>query len=156
MQTGLVKKRLNIFKKSIWHVQNGHLTTRVSSSGGELGDPTTWKICLSPHVPPPLFWSRNTDFVLFMQFLANLPKLSPTSRPHLGNSGNKGWPDSPPILMKVLVTIGLNRSSSLHTPSWHFTLYSFLFSLRGFESIPDNGKSRNLHSFYFFSRNAKR
>ena len=29
-----------------------------------------------------------------------------------------------PKLMKVLVTVGLNRLSSLHIPSWHITLFT--------------------------------
>ena len=40
--------------------------------------PTTRKIDLSPPPPhvPPLFWPQNADFVIFMQFLAILSKLS--------------------------------------------------------------------------------
>ena len=44
---------------------------------------------LPPHVSLPLFWPKNANFVIFMQFVAILPKLFPpttTSRPHpLGN-----------------------------------------------------------------------
>ena len=38
--------------------------------------------------------------------------------------GNGSLPDYPK-LMKVLVTVGLNRLSSLHIPSWHITLFTF-------------------------------
>ena len=31
---------------------------------------------------PTLFCPQNVDFVIFMQFLAILPKMSPTSQPH--------------------------------------------------------------------------
>ena len=45
--------------------------------GGTGGDPPApRKIGLSPHVPPPL-WPQNADFVIFMQFLAIVLKLSP-------------------------------------------------------------------------------
>ena len=45
--------------------------------------PTSRKIGLPP--PPPLLCPKNVDFVIFMQFLANLPKMSPTSRTQLQN-----------------------------------------------------------------------
>ena len=52
---------------------------RVSSIGGG-GDwgitPNIQKISLSPHVPP-LFCPKNVDFVIFMQFLVILFKMSP-------------------------------------------------------------------------------
>ena len=51
-------------------------TGRVSQSGEDWGHTrTTRKIGLSP-MPPPLFCSKNVDFVIFMQFLVILPKLS--------------------------------------------------------------------------------
>ena len=51
--------------------------------GDNLHYPKNWLV--PPHVPPALLSLQNADFVIFMQFLAILPKLSPTSRPHLGN-----------------------------------------------------------------------
>ena len=56
------------------------LLCRVSPTGGDWGGsihPTTRKIGLSPDVPLPLFWPKIADFVIFMQFLTILPKLSP-------------------------------------------------------------------------------
>ena len=55
---------------------------RVSSIGGGGGGgdwgitPNIQKISLSPHVPP-LFCPKNVDFVIFMQFLVILFKMSP-------------------------------------------------------------------------------
>ena len=51
---------------------------RVSSIGGEDWGitPNIQKISLSPHVPP-LFCPKNVDFVIFMQFLVILFKMSP-------------------------------------------------------------------------------
>ena len=53
---------------------------RVSSIGGGGEDwgitPNIQKISLSPHVPP-LFCPKNVDFVIFMQFLVILFKMSP-------------------------------------------------------------------------------
>ena len=47
--------------------------------------PTTQKIGYSPHVHS-LFWAKNNDFVIFMQFLGILPKLSlATSRRYFRN-----------------------------------------------------------------------
>ena len=45
--------------------------------GGDWGiTPNIQKISLSPHVPP-LFCPKNVDFVIFMQFLVILFKMSP-------------------------------------------------------------------------------
>ena len=45
--------------------------------GGAWGiTPNIQKISLSPHVPP-LFCPKNVDFVIFMQFLVILFKMSP-------------------------------------------------------------------------------
>ena len=53
---------------------------RVSCIGGGGGPggitPNTQKISLSPHVPP-LLCPKNVDFVIFMQFLVILFKMSP-------------------------------------------------------------------------------
>ena len=41
------------------------------------GDPPlTEKLACTPSPPPPLFCHKNIDFVIFMQFLAILPKWS--------------------------------------------------------------------------------
>ena len=61
---------------------------RVSPMGG-LGEspPDARKIGFLPPMLSPLFCPQNVDFVFFMQFLAILPKLSPspTSPPYFGN-----------------------------------------------------------------------
>ena len=50
---------------------------RVSPNGGGWGDPPLpEKLACPPHVPP-LLCPKKADFVIFMQFLAILPKLSP-------------------------------------------------------------------------------
>ena len=53
--------------------------TRVSTSeegGGEWGNPPTTRKLACPSQPP-LLCPKNADFIIFMQFLAILPKLSP-------------------------------------------------------------------------------
>ena len=69
---------------------------------------------------------------------------------------NTSWPDSPKQI-KVLVTIGLNRLSSLHIASWHITLFSFLFPLEDFEN-DDDSRNRNteIFFFFFFSRSSQK
>ena len=66
--------------------------------------------------------------------------------PYLGDTS---WPDSPK-LMKVLVTIGLNRLSSLHIPSWHITLFAVSYFLSEILRIPNNGRNRNLEILLLF------
>ena len=67
--------------------------------------------------------------------------------------GNTNWPDSP-NLIKVLVTIGLNRLSSLHMPSWHISIFTDSYFLSEILRIPDNGRNRNL--LLCFSRISRR
>ena len=63
---------------------------RVSFSvwGGGIGvdlphSPENW---LVPFMSPSLIWPKNEDFIISIQFLGILPKLSlPTSQPYLGN-----------------------------------------------------------------------
>ena len=52
--------------------------------------------------------------------------------------------------MKVSVTVGLNKLSSLHIPSWHITAFTVSYFLSEILRIPDNGRNRNLEIFYFF------
>ena len=47
--------------------------------------PKNWLV--PPHVPPLLFCPKNVDFVIYVQFLAILPKLSP----HKSNKFGKPW-----------------------------------------------------------------
>ena len=65
---------------------------------------------------------------------------------------NTSWPDSLK-LMKVLVTIHLNRLSSLHIPSWHITLVTVSYFLSEISRIPDNTRNRNLETCYSFLKN---
>ena len=60
-------------------------------------------------------------------------------------------------LMKALVTLGLNRLSSLHILSWHITLFTVSYFLSEILRILDNGRNRSLETFYsFFSRSLQR
>ena len=52
--------------------------------------------------------------------------------------------------MKVLVTIGLNRLSTLHIPSWCITPFTVSYFLSEILRIPDNGRNRNLEICYSF------
>ena len=55
-------------------------TLRVSPSEGDWGDSSHYvKNCLVPHVPR-CFAPKNVDFVIFMQILAILPKISQVSQ----------------------------------------------------------------------------
>ena len=46
----------------MWYTRCNESVINIPGSGGD------WGI-------PPLFWPKNTDFVIFMQFLAIFPKL---------------------------------------------------------------------------------
>ena len=52
--------------------------------------------------------------------------------------------------MKVLVTVSLNRLSSLHIPSWYITLFTVCYFLSEILRIPDNGRKRSLRFFTLF------
>ena len=52
--------------------------------------------------------------------------------------------------MKVLVTIGLNRLSTLHIPYWCITPFTVSYFLSEILRIPDNGRNRNLEICYSF------
>ena len=45
--------------------------------GGLGGIPPLPEKLACPPLGPPLFWPQNADFVIFMQFLAIMPNLSP-------------------------------------------------------------------------------
>ena len=78
----------------------------------------------------------------------------PASSKRASYLGKTGWPDFLK-LMKVLVTIGWNTSSSLHIPSWHITLFSVSYFLYMILRMPDNDGNGNLEICYsFFSRNS--
>ena len=69
--------------------------------------------------------------------------------------GSTSWPDSPKLI-KVFMTIALNRLSSLHILSLHITLFMALYFLPEILRIPDNGRKRNLgFLFFLFSRNSQ-
>ena len=68
---------------------------------------------------------------------------------------NTNWPDSQK-LMKVLVTIYLNRLSSLHIPLWHITLFTVSYLLSEIFRILDNSRNRNLEICYSFFQESHR
>ena len=58
--------------------------------------------------------------------------------------------------MKVLVTIDLNRLSSLHIPLWHITLFTVSYLLSEIFRILDNSRNRNLEICYSFFQESHR
>ena len=86
---GIIILFLFIFQmKSAQKKQKSKFRVSFSVGGGGIGvdlphSPENW---LVPLMSPSLIWPKNDDFIIFMQFLGILPKLSlPTSQPYLGN-----------------------------------------------------------------------
>ena len=73
----------------------------------------------------------------------------PTCSERASYLGNTSWPDSPK-LMKILVTIGLNRLFSLHITFWYITIYTVYYFLLETLRMPDDVRNRNFEIFYSF------
>ena len=70
--------------------------------------------------------------------------------------GNTSWLISPK-LMKVLVTVILNKLCSLHMPSCTSTHLTVCYFLSEILRRPDDGRNRNVDIVYFFfSRNLQK
>ena len=103
---------------------------------------------------------KTSDLLTFLggaRAYFRIERKHPTCSKMASNLGNTSWNDSQK-LMRVLMTIGLNRLSSLHITSWHITHFTVSYFLSEILRIRDNSRNRNLEIFtrLFFPRNSQR